>query len=95
MRGPVLPGARCFAGTCNAQTCSSIALPPLQTVGENEQVIPYDIVTTRGETNMTPVRRIAAAALVAALGFGVVGMGAAPANAGIDTTWGTKIKVGH
>ena len=42
---------------------------------------------------MTPVRRIAAAALVAALGLGVVGMGAAPANAGIDTTWGTKIKI--
>jgi hypothetical protein len=41
---------------------------------------------------MTPVRRIAAAALVAALGFGFVGMGASPANAGIDTSWGTKIK---
>ena len=84
---------RVSARTCNAQTCSTIALTLLPTVGENEQVIPYDIVTTRGETNMTPVRRIAAAALVAALGFGVVGMGAAPANAGIDTTWGTKIRV--
>jgi len=42
---------------------------------------------------MTPVRRIAAAALVAALGLGVVGLGAAPANAGIDTSWGTRIKV--
>jgi hypothetical protein len=41
---------------------------------------------------MTPVRRIAAAALVAALGFGFVGMGASPANAGIDTSWGAKIK---
>jgi hypothetical protein len=83
---------RTFAGTCNAQTCSTIALTLPLTVGDNELVIPCDIVTTRGETNMTPVRRIAAAALVAALGFGVVGMGAAPANAGIDTTWGTKIK---
>ena len=36
---------------------------------------------------MTPVRRIAAAALVAALGFGFVGLGATPAAAGIDTTW--------
>ena len=42
---------------------------------------------------MTPVRRIAAAALVAALGFGFVGLGATPAAAGIDTTWGTKTKV--
>jgi len=41
---------------------------------------------------MTPVRRIAAAALVAALGFGFVGVGAAPANA-LDTSWGAKIKV--
>ena len=41
---------------------------------------------------MTPVRRIAAAALVAALGFGFVGLGAAPASAG-DTSWGAKIKV--
>ena len=40
---------------------------------------------------MTPVRRIAAAVLVAALGFGAVGLGAAPASA-IDTTWGAKIK---
>ncbi len=39
---------------------------------------------------MTPVRRIAAAALVAALGFGAVGIGAGPANA--DTTWGGKAK---
>jgi ABC-type dipeptide/oligopeptide/nickel transport system permease subunit len=42
---------------------------------------------------MTPVRRIAAAALVAALGLGFVGIGAGPANAG-DTTWGYKIKDG-
>ncbi|WP_439937906.1 hypothetical protein ACS3YM_18500 [Nocardia sp. N13] len=41
---------------------------------------------------MTPVRRIAAAALVAALGLGFVGLGAGPANAGIDTSWGAKIK---
>ena len=41
---------------------------------------------------MTPVRRIAAAALVAALGFGFVGVGASPANA-LDTSWGAKIKV--
>jgi len=41
---------------------------------------------------MTPVRRIAAAALVAALGLGFVGMGASPANASIDTSWGAKIK---
>ena len=41
---------------------------------------------------MTPVRRIAAAALVAALGFGFVGAAAIPANAGIDTTWGDKVK---
>jgi hypothetical protein len=39
---------------------------------------------------MTTVRRIAAAVLVAVLGVGVVGIGAAPANA-IDTSWG-KIK---
>ncbi len=39
---------------------------------------------------MTPVRRIAAAAIVAVLGFGVVGIGAGPANA--DTTWGGKAK---
>jgi hypothetical protein len=83
---------RSFARTCNAQTCSTIALTLPLTVGENEQVIPCDIVTTRGETNMTPVRRIAAAALVAALGFGVVGVSAGPANAGIDTSWGGKIK---
>ena len=62
---------------------------------ENGPVIPCDIVTTRGETNMTPVRRIAAAALVAALGFGFVGLGASPAGAGIDTTWGTKTKAPH
>ena len=43
---------------------------------------------------MNPVRRIAAAVLVAALGLGAVGLGSAPANAGIDTTWPTaKIKV--
>ena len=41
---------------------------------------------------MTPVRRIAAAALVAALGFGFVGIGSAPANADIDTTGAPKIK---
>ena len=40
---------------------------------------------------MTPVRRIAAAALVAALGFGFAGMGAVPANAA-DTSWGAKIE---
>ncbi|WP_168218383.1 hypothetical protein [Nocardioides eburneiflavus] len=42
---------------------------------------------------MTPVRRIAAAALVAALGLGFAGIGAAPANA-VDTTWGYKVKGG-
>lgn len=36
---------------------------------------------------MTTVRRIATAALVAVLGVGVVGIGAAPANA-LDTSWG-------
>ncbi|MFC7360366.1 hypothetical protein [Nocardioides astragali] len=41
---------------------------------------------------MTPVRRIAAAALVAALGFGFVGVGASPANS-LDTSWGGKIRV--
>lgn len=42
---------------------------------------------------MTPVRRIAAAALVAALGLGfaVVPMGAA--SAGTDTTWGGRVGV--
>ena len=40
---------------------------------------------------MTPVRRIAAAALVGALGFGFVGISSAPANA--DYTWGTFAKV--
>lgn len=44
---------------------------------------------------MTPVRRIAAAALVAALGLGFVGVAAVPANAGTDTSWGTRIKIGH
>ena len=41
---------------------------------------------------MTPVRRIAAAALVAALGLGfaVVPMGAASA---LDTTWGGRVGV--
>ena len=82
-----MPG---FAGTCNAQTCKGIAQTPPRAVGENEQVIPCDIVTIEVKA-MTPVRRIAAAALVAALGFGFVGMGAAPANA-IDTSWGAKIK---
>ncbi|HEY0643276.1 MAG TPA: hypothetical protein VGD39_07645 [Nocardioides sp.] len=37
---------------------------------------------------MTPVRRIAAAALVAALGLGFAGISASPANAGTDTSWG-------
>ncbi len=41
---------------------------------------------------MTVVRRIAAAALVATLGLGAVGMAATPANAGFDTTWGGKTK---
>jgi hypothetical protein len=41
---------------------------------------------------MTPVRRIAAAALVAVLSIGVAGIAAAPANA-LDTSWGAKIKV--
>lgn len=40
---------------------------------------------------MTPVRRIAAAALVATLSFGVVGLGAAPASAAKDTTWGDRV----
>jgi hypothetical protein len=40
---------------------------------------------------MTPVRRIAAAALVATLGLGITMVGAAPAGA--DVTWGQKIKV--
>jgi hypothetical protein len=43
---------------------------------------------------MTPVRRIAAAALVGALGLGFVGIGAGPASA-LDTTWGTKTKAHH
>ena len=41
------------------------------------------------EANMSPVHRIAAAALVAALGIGIVGIGTAPANA--DYSWGTRI----
>jgi hypothetical protein len=57
-----------------------------------ESVIPCDNVTVEVEA-MTPVRRIAAAALVAALGLGFVGVGAAPANA--DWTWGTRIKANH
>ncbi len=80
-----------IAGTCNAQTCSGIALTLPLAVGENERVIPCDIVTTRGEINMTPVRRIAAAALVAALGLGFVGVGVGPASAGTDTSWGGRI----
>jgi hypothetical protein len=40
---------------------------------------------------MTPVRRIAAAALVAALGLGFVGVGVTPASA-LDTTWGGRVK---
>jgi F0F1-type ATP synthase membrane subunit c/vacuolar-type H+-ATPase subunit K len=39
---------------------------------------------------MTPVRRIAAAALVAVLGVGVAAIGASPAQA-YDTSWGAKI----
>ena len=39
---------------------------------------------------MTPVRRIAAAVLVGALGLGFVGISSAPANA--DFTWGLRIK---
>ena len=78
-----------FARTCNAQTCSRMPQTRPTTVGENEQVIPCDNVTLEVKA-MTPVRRIAAAALVAALGFGFVGMGAAPASA-IDTSWGAKI----
>ena len=39
---------------------------------------------------MTPVRRIAAAALVAALGFGFIGSAASPAAAR-DTTWGDRV----
>ncbi len=62
-----------------------------RTVSENDQVIPCDNVTLEVKA-MTPVRRIAAAALVAALGFGFVGVGATPANA-LDTSWGAKIKV--
>ena len=81
----------CFARTCNAQTCSGLPQTRPRAVGENEQVIPCDIVTLEVEA-MTPVRRIAAAALVAALGFGFVGIGASPANATIDTSWGAKIK---
>jgi hypothetical protein len=42
------------------------------------------------KANMTPARRIAAAALVAAFSIGFVGIASAPANA--DITWGTKIK---
>ncbi|GAA1944715.1 hypothetical protein [Nocardioides hwasunensis] len=41
---------------------------------------------------MTPVRRIAAAALVGALGFGFAGLGASPAHAAADTSWGQKVK---
>lgn len=62
----------------------------LHYVGDNEEVIPCDSVDEQEVEAMTPVRRIAAAALVAALGFGFVGMGAAPASAG-DTSWGTRI----
>ena len=54
-------------------------------------VIPCDNVTFEVKA-MTPVRRIAAAALVAALGLGFVGAGIAPASAGIDTTWGGKVR---
>ncbi|MGF9753778.1 hypothetical protein AAII07_01125 [Microvirga sp. 0TCS3.31] len=39
---------------------------------------------------MTPVRRIAAAALVAALGLGFVGATATPAGA-LDITWGRTV----
>ncbi len=39
---------------------------------------------------MTPIRRIAAAVLVGALGFGFVGISSAPANA--DFTWGARVK---
>jgi hypothetical protein len=38
---------------------------------------------------MSPVRRIAAAALVAVLGFGVAAVGAAPAQA-YDYSWGAR-----
>lgn len=42
---------------------------------------------------MTPVRRIAAAALVAVLGLGIAGVTVAPADA-LDITWG-KTKAPH
>ena len=80
-----------FARTCNAQTCRDWTQTRRRAVGDNERVIPCDVVTSRGEA-MTPVRRIAAAALVAALGFGFVGVGASPANS-LDTSWGGKIRV--
>ena len=48
----------------------------------------------RGEELMTPVRRIAAAALVAVLGLGVAGVGMAPAADALDITWG-KTKAPH
>lgn len=40
---------------------------------------------------MTTVRRIAAAALLAALSVGAVGTTIAPASA-VDTSWGAKVK---
>jgi hypothetical protein len=43
------------------------------------------------KANMTPVRRIAAAALVAGLGIGFLGISSAPANA--DYSWGTRVSV--
>jgi len=41
---------------------------------------------------MTPVRRIAAAALVAALSVGFVGIAESPASAR-DTTWGDRVSL--
>ena len=43
---------------------------------------------------MTPVRRIAAAALVAVLGLGIAGVGMAPAANALDITRG-KTKAPH
>ena len=59
-------------------------------MGENGLVIPCDNVTLEVKA-MIPARRIAAAALVAAFSIGIIGVGAAPANA--DYTWGTRIGV--
>ena len=90
-RGPILHVRR--APYCKILHCTDLHLNTddgAQMVSQTGLVIHRDRdIEVR---SMTPVRRIAAAALVAVLGFGFVAAASVPANAAIDTTWGERIK---